>query len=119
MKPGPFLARWSLPLTCLVALLATAAVLPQQKKSPAPLQAFTQRDAMIPMRDGVRLHTLVYTPKNTEGPLPFVIVRTPYGIDGRARRDFANYLADLVKEGYIVVYQDIRGRYKSEGQFVM
>jgi putative CocE/NonD family hydrolase len=119
MKPASSLARWSLPLTCVVVLTATAAVLPQQKKSADPLQAFTQRDVMVPMRDGVRLHTLVYVPKESKGPLPFVMVRTPYGIDGRARREFTNYLADLVKEGYIFVYQDIRGRYKSEGQFVM
>ena len=71
------------------------------------------------MRDGVRLHTLIFVPKEKTEPLPIILVRTPYGIDTRAKRDFASYLADLVKEGYIFVYQDIRGRFKSEGKFVM
>jgi putative CocE/NonD family hydrolase len=51
--------------------------------------------------------------------LPFVFLRTPYGIDGRAERQFKSYLRDLVDDGYIFVSQDIRGRYKSEGEFVM
>jgi putative CocE/NonD family hydrolase len=86
---------------------------------PSVAQRYTITDAMIPMRDGPRLHTTVLVPKNAKGPLPFIMLRTPYGIDGWPQRAFAAYLEDLDKEGYIFVFQDIRGRFKSEGQFVM
>jgi uncharacterized protein len=80
---------------------------------------FERREVMIPMRDGVHLHTLVFTPKDQPAPLPIIINRTPYGIaqsnsDGINRR-----YKELIKDGYIFVRQDIRGRYASEGQFVM
>ena len=80
---------------------------------------FDRTDHMIPMRDGTKLFTRVHKPKKTDVPLPFVFLRTPYGIDGRAERQFKSYLRDLVDDGYIFVSQDIRGRYKSEGEFVM
>src|SRR5262249_44516009 len=73
---------------------------------------------MVPMRDGVKLNTDVYVPKNSNGPLPFIFSRTPYGIDGGGANLNTSY-KELAEEGYIFVLQDIRGRYKSEGQFVM
>lgn len=83
------------------------------------LNRFQTTEAMIPARDGVRLHTLIYAPKDAREPLPIIMLRTPYGIDGRAGGTFASYFKDLVAEGYIFVFQDDRGRFKSEGQFVM
>jgi uncharacterized protein len=83
------------------------------------LNRFEKTETMIPTRDGVRLHTLIYVPKNSREPLPFIMLRTPYGIDGRAAGAFNNYFKDLVADGYIFVFQDIRGRFKSEGQFVI
>ncbi len=80
---------------------------------------FTRRVEMIPMRDGVKLHTLVYVPKERKGPLPFLLMRTPYGVDSRGPRALKSYMKDLADDGYIFVYQDIRGRHRSEGQFVM
>ena len=75
---------------------------------------------MIAMRDGVKLFTIVYSPKNVKGPLPFIYVRTPYGIDSRTGQgNCQSYVKDLADEGYIFVFQDIRGRHKSEGTFVM
>ncbi|HEX3868764.1 MAG TPA: CocE/NonD family hydrolase [Gemmatimonadaceae bacterium] len=71
------------------------------------------------MRDGVRLHTTIYTPKAITGDLPIIFVRTPYGIAGGSRSLTGSGYADLTAEGYIYALQDIRGRYKSEGQFVM
>jgi predicted acyl esterase len=75
------------------------------------------------MRDGVRLNTSIYAPKNPAAPLPFLIKRSPYGIgDGISAEAFSNpqsSLRELVDDGYIFVFQDIRGRYKSEGKFVM
>jgi uncharacterized protein len=82
---------------------------------------FNKTDVMIPMRDGVRLHTEIYVPKQFRNPLPFIFERTPYGL-----HDLANGFTpklriydDLIRDGYIFVFQDIRGRYGSEGHFVM
>jgi putative CocE/NonD family hydrolase len=73
---------------------------------------------MIVMRDGVKLNTDIYAPKAASVALPFLFVRTPYGIDG-AGAALSTAYKELAQEGYIFVFQDIRGRYKSEGQFVM
>jgi putative CocE/NonD family hydrolase len=82
-------------------------------------QPFDRREAMIPMRDGVRLHTLIFVPTNLAEKLPILVNRTPYGI-GQSNSDAINRRYNqLVKDGYIFVLQDIRGRYGSEGQFVM
>jgi len=82
---------------------------------------FDKRDAMIPMRDGIKLHTEIYTPKHQDGPLPFIFERTPYGLhdDSKGYTTKFHIYEELVSEGFIFVFQDIRGRYGSEGQFVM
>ena len=80
---------------------------------------FDYREVMVPMRDGVKLYTTVHVPKKADGPVPIIFVRTPYGIDGRAERNFRDYVKELADDGYAFAYQDIRGRYKSEGTFVM
>ena len=74
---------------------------------------------MIPMRDGVSLHTLVFVPKVITEKLPIIMTRTPYGIAGAESGLGSPAMADLVSEGYIFVFQDIRGRFQSGGQFVM
>src|SRR5205807_4531971 len=81
--------------------------------------AFNRREEMIRMRDGVRLHTLVYTPKDQKEPLPIIVNRTPYGIAETDSDTVNRRYRDLIHDGYIFVLQDIRGRYGSEGQFVM
>jgi uncharacterized protein len=83
-----------------------------------PNQGFEKTEVMIPMRDGVRLHTAVYAPRNASEPLPFLLSRTPYGI-GFPSNVSRSPLKELADDGYIFVRQDIRGRFKSEGQFVM
>src|SRR6266850_4509189 len=83
------------------------------------LQPFEKREAMIPMRDGVRLHTLIFAPSNQSAALPLLFNRTPYGV-GESNSDSINRrFKELVTDGYIFVFQDIRGRYGSEGEFVM
>jgi len=77
---------------------------------------FEQREALITMRDGVRLNTIINIPKGAEEPLPFIIVRTPYGIGSG---EVGARYKELADDGYIFVFQDIRGRYGSDGQFVM
>jgi hypothetical protein len=83
---------------------------------------FNKLDMMIPVRDGVRLHTEIYTPKDAKVPLPFILERTPYGLSdddkGYSRIIYGTY-SEMVPDGYIFVFQDIRGRFGSEGQFVM
>ncbi len=80
---------------------------------------YTRQTAMIPMRDGVKLFTVIFTPNNVAEPVPILIERTPYGSEDSYSPDQSAYLKDMAAEGYIFVMQDIRGRYKSEGQFVM
>jgi putative CocE/NonD family hydrolase len=93
----------------------TAAARLQQ---PNPAERFDVRDVMIPTRDGVRLHTKVFVPKQPSGPLPIIMKRTPYGVDNAAG-NFTTYMKALADEGYIFAFQDIRGKFGSEGTFVM
>jgi uncharacterized protein len=80
---------------------------------------FERREVMIPTRDGVRLHTLIFTPRDQIEPLPILMSRSPYGIGGATSDTIYGQYRELVKDGYIFVRQDIRGRYGSEGQFMM
>jgi len=77
---------------------------------------------MIPVRDGVELHTVILRPEGTDKsgpPLPFLMQRTPYGVNNASPESVAIAKPELATSGYIFVYQDIRGRYGSGGQFVM
>ena len=102
-----------------VALVAVALSGPAGQSPAGP--DFTVTLAMIPMRDGVKLNTVIFTPKKAASLLPFLLMRTPYGTPvvplkmGLATESYK----ELVEEGYIFVFQDIRGRYRSEGRFVM
>ncbi|MGE3188494.1 MAG: CocE/NonD family hydrolase [Vicinamibacterales bacterium] len=106
-------------LSSVVAILVLAAV-PARVQQPAQAVAdrFEVSDVMIPTRDGTRLHTKIFTPRNQAGPLPIILKRTPYGVEGSAG-NFNAYLKALADEGYIFVFQDIRGKFGSEGDFVM
>ena len=98
--------------------LTTALFLAAQTDEPSIQLNF--QEVMIPMRDGVRLQTVVLSPKNPKGPLPFLIERTPYGVVDRetvGKGVSPNRRARW--ENYYNVYQNIRGRFKSEGRFVM
>ena len=83
----------------------------------APL--FARSEAMIAMRDGVKLNTQVFSPTRTDEKFPFILIRTPYGIGNLTSEQIAAALPELAQAGYIIVEQDIRGRFKSEGDFVM
>ncbi len=80
---------------------------------------YQRSESMIPMRDGIKLHVVILKPADITAPLPFLIQRTPYGCDGTSRESFSGGRPELARDGYIYVCGDIRGRYKSEGQFVM
>ena len=82
---------------------------------------FVKTDVMIPMRDGVKLHTEIYAPRNASEKLPLFLTRTPYGLgdDDAGYSRLLGLYREMFADGYIFVMQDIRGRYGSEGQFVM
>ncbi|HZB88571.1 MAG TPA: CocE/NonD family hydrolase [Terracidiphilus sp.] len=80
---------------------------------------YQRSEVMIPMRDGVKLHAVILKPADIATPLPFLMQRTPYGCDGTTRASFSMQRPDLARDGYIYVCADIRGRFKSEGEFVM
>jgi putative CocE/NonD family hydrolase len=80
---------------------------------------YQRTEAMIPMRDGVKLYAVILRPADISAPLPFLIQRTPYGVDGTTRASFFWSRPELARDGYIFVDEDIRGRYKSQGEFVM
>lgn len=82
---------------------------------------YKKSSVMIPMRDGVKLFTVMLSPVNAKGPVPVLFERTPYGADIPVPDDTVLYLPhrfpfyNMAQEGYIFVFQDIRGKYKSEG----
>jgi putative CocE/NonD family hydrolase len=87
---------------------------------------YVKREVMIPMRDGVKLHTVIVVPKGAKSA-PMLLTRTPYDASKRAaRNESPHMLAEMpqgegvfVADGYICVFQDVRGKYKSEGEYVM
>ncbi len=99
---------------------------------PADFEVALQSDLMVPLRDGVRLATDVYLPARNGTPVaerfPVILERTPYNktADSRSERtpddprpkSRAQVAEFFVRNGYVVIYQDCRGRYKSEGEFV-
>src|SRR5438874_783904 len=98
------------------------------KKFDAPLGAYdhVRREVMIPMRDGVKLHTVIVVPKGARNA-PILLTRTPYNASGRAQRNASPHMVAALPlfdelfaaDGYIRVYQDVRGKYGSEGEYVM
>jgi uncharacterized protein len=111
----------------------SAAALPSE--SPAQIKAatdtfdYTRRDVMIPMRDGVKLHTVILIPRGAKNA-PILLTRTPYNASdltshansshlGPILQGYDNAVDVIVEGGYIRVVQDVRGKYGSEGDYVM
>jgi uncharacterized protein len=100
--------------------------IPKVFAPPTTGRDYIKRDVMIPMRDGVKLYTVIVVPKGTKNA-PILLTRTPYNASQRAARNDSPQmlsvlpLADevFVEGGYIRVFQDVRGKYKSEGDYVM
>ena len=103
----------------LAAVVRTASLEAQQPMPPAP-PLFTWQEVMIPVRDGAHLQTVILTPVNQKGPLPILFTRTPYGVPpsevARMTTPPASF-KELMQDGYIFVFQNLRGRFKSEGTF--
>jgi uncharacterized protein len=109
--------------TILFPLTARHSSTHAQQSSREYTAVFDKIEAMIPVRDGIKLHTEIYIPKNASTPLPILFERTPYGISSpNSSGGYSSMLGrynEMISEGYIFVFQDIRGRYASQGKFVM
>ena len=119
-----------LPCVSVAVLLVAITAVRAQQPAPAPTPPaedyvkahYTKYEFRIPMRDGKRLFTSVYVPKDAAGgPYPFMMDRTPYSVGPYGEDQYPRHLGpseEFEKGGYIFVYQDVRGRYLSEGDFV-
>src|SRR5438046_3245868 len=83
----------------------------------AQTPAYTYRKVMVPVRDGIRLETVILAPTDARGPLPILFRRSPYGVPSSAAGAGQGSLAALARDGYIFVIQNLRGRFGSEGTF--
>jgi uncharacterized protein len=101
-----------LSLSVLASLLLAGSV-------PAQQPLYTLQEVMIPVRDGVHLQTAILTPVNQTGPLPILFRRTPYGVPDKPLYTIPASLKELSQDGYIFVIQNLRGRFKSEGTFLL
>ena len=104
----------------IAAAIVCAASLGAQQPSPPANALFTWQEVMIPVRDGVHLQTVILRPTNQKGPLPILFTRTPYGVPPSGVANMTNMppsFKELMQDGYIIVLQNLRGRFKSEGTF--
>src|SRR5882724_1637133 len=141
MKPVHCVCTLSLlaPLVGMLLLVdsATAQAPPPSLPSETPTQFtpvtdsfdYTRRDVMFPMRDGVKLHTVILVPRGAKNA-PILLTRTPYDATdltthahsshlGPSLKGYDNALEVILEGGYIRVVQDVRGKYGSEGDYVM
>ena len=110
----------------LCGLLATAALAQTPDETARKQLAYTKAhytkyEYRIPMRDGVKLFTSVYIPKDSRESYPMMMQRTPYSVGPYGIDNYPRILGPselFTKEGFIFVYQDVRGRYLSEGTFI-
>ncbi|HET7114005.1 MAG TPA: CocE/NonD family hydrolase, partial [Pyrinomonadaceae bacterium] len=125
----------ALALIVSVCLPAAAQVKTLPSETPVEIKPtnagfnYVRRTVMIPMRDGVKLHTVILVPKGARNA-PMLLTRTPYDADGLTSHNNSSDLASIltgydnatdviVEGGYIRVVQDVRGKYGSEGDYVM
>ncbi len=113
----------TLGLTLLLTLLPSVALRGQQPAdsgSEYARQHYTKYEHLIPMRDGVKLFTSVYVPKSCGTPYPILLNRTPYSVAPYGVDQYRSQIGPsdhFMKDGFIVAYQDVRGRYMSEGSW--
>jgi len=101
------------------APLALPANPPQAATTPTPQSPFTFEKVMVPMRDGARMETVILRPRGRAGPLPILFQRSPYGIPQGAPATIPGGWKSLVEDGYIFVFQSMRGRFGSDGAFTL
>src|SRR3954453_8306884 len=115
---GPIYRRTTL------AALALAFALPGRSAAQGLVEVqarYTKYEYRIPMRDGKRLFTAVYVPKDQSQTYPILLTRTPYNVKPYGADQYRENVGPsplFGKAGYIIAYQDVRGRWMSEGEFV-
>ncbi|HEY2377384.1 MAG TPA: CocE/NonD family hydrolase [Gemmatimonadaceae bacterium] len=106
-------------LACFLSIVLTISVAAQ---APAPIEArYAKTEVKIPMRDGTHLFTVVYAPRDTSRRYPIMVTRTPYSVGPYGPTAYPRAIgpsARFADDGFIFVYQDVRGRFMSEGNFV-
>jgi predicted acyl esterase len=114
--------RLAMSLLAIAALFAIVSFVSPHAQAPYDVKAnYVKREVSIPMRDGVKLFTIIYSPKATTERYPMLMTRTAYGIGPYGPDSYRTVLGpynEFAKEGYVFVYQDTRGKFKSEGEFV-
>nr|MBI1229681.1 CocE/NonD family hydrolase [Cytophagales bacterium] len=103
-------------LIFLLGILHIAHVFAQNEVA----ESYTKEEYRIPMRDGIHLHTVVYSPKDQTKRYPILMQRTPYSAGPYGQGEFRPSIGPspfLMQDGYIIVYQDVRGRWMSEGAY--
>ena len=106
--------------TILIILFSLSLVQCTQSQQSYVRENYDKKEYMIEMRDGVKLFTAVYSPKDKSKEYPILLIRTPYSSAPYGEDKFAGFLGaskEFVQEGFIFVIQDVRGRYMSEGEF--
>jgi len=104
-----------------ITLLIASSILSSQERFDIKAN-YDKAEFMIPMRDGVKLYTQVYSPKDTSQKYPILLFRTPYSVGYYGPQNYRRNLGPnrvYALEGFIFVYQDVRGKFKSEGEFVV
>jgi putative CocE/NonD family hydrolase len=100
--------------------------IPKKYQAPTSSYDYVKREVMVPMRDAVKLHTVIVIPRGASHA-PVILTRTPYNAAGRAEREASPHMLGtlpqgdevFVRDGYIRVFQDVRGKYGSEGEYWM
>lgn len=103
----------------LLLSLALSATFAHGAQTTVSNVTYEATEVMIPMRDGVKLHTVICTPKDVTEPWPILLQRTPYGTRKESASIIPLAYKELAADGYIFVFQDIRGKFASEGNFRM
>jgi putative CocE/NonD family hydrolase len=117
--------RFAVASSC-TALAQAQSDIPSKFSAPKTGYDYVKRVEMVPMRDGVKLYTVIVVPKGAKNA-PIVLTRTPYNAAGRMARTNSPHMLDELDEaddvfvgaGYIRVFQDVRGKYGSEGDYIM
>ena len=122
LRPFRFLFAILAVLALALPVVRAQQPVPEQPREDYVRAHYTKYEFRIPMRDGKRLFTAVYVPKDAAGgPYPFLMERTPYSVGPYGEDQYPRHLGpsdEFEKSGYIFVYQDVRGRWMSEGDYV-
>ncbi len=108
------------PFIFLISIWLSLPLFSQEKDEYEVSENYDKQEVYITMRDGVKLHTTIYSPKDTSKKYPIILQRTPYSSNPYGEDQFRSKIGPneyLMKEGNIIVYQDVRGRWMSEGSY--